>query len=117
MISKAFAATFEPITGTGIFQTGGSTPGVTLERFFSTVLGFLTVIGGIAFLIYFVLGAFTWLTSSGDKQKVEKAQSYLTNAAIGIIIIVLAWAITGIVGTLVGVDILKLNALINRIRP
>lgn len=118
MPTKIFAATFEPITGTGTYQaSGGADPGGTLEKFFSGLLGFLTIVGGIAFLIYFILGAFTWLTSQGDKQKVQKAQQYMSNAAIGIIFIILAWAITGIIGALVGVDFLNLAGLIGQITP
>jgi len=117
MVKQAFAATFQPISGFGFFQTSGGTPGTTLETFFTTLLGFFTALGGIAFLIYFILGAFTWLTSRGDKQQVEKARSYISNAVIGIIVIILAWAITGIIGKLLGVDFLNLAELISRINP
>ena len=117
MIRKAFALNFERITGFGPYQSGGADPGGTLERFFSGLLGFLTVLGGIAFLIYFSLGAITWITSKGDKQQVEKAQGYMSNAFIGIVVLILAWAITGVVGALVGVDFLNLSGLIGTITP
>lgn len=118
MIKQAFAAQFDPITGFGPFQPANlSSPGSTFDLFFSISLGVLTVVGGIAFLVYFVLGAFSWLTSAGDKEKVAKAQRYITNALIGLIVIVLAWAITGIVGTLLGFSILDLPGLIEQVRP
>jgi len=115
--NQVFAGTFEPITGFGPFQSGGADPGGTLEKFFSGILGFLTIVGGIAFLIYFILGAFTWLTSKGDKQQVEKAQQYMSNATIGIIFIILSWAITGVIGSLFGINFLGLANLILKIRP
>jgi len=33
----------------------------------------LSVIGGLAFIIYFLLGGLSWLTAGGDKAKVESA--------------------------------------------
>lgn len=120
MVKQAFAdykIFFNTIAGTGIFQQGGADPGGTLEDFFTILLGTFTVLGGIAFLIYILLGAFAWLTSQGDKEKVAKAQRYISNAVIGLIVIVLAWAITGIIGLMLDFDILNLEELIGNLNP
>lgn len=118
MINKIYAISinFDPITGIGGFQTGGD-PGTTLERFFTVLLGFFTTVGGLAFLIYFILGAFSYLTSSGDREKIVKAQRYITNAIIGLLLLILAWAITGIIGIMLGFDILNLSNLISSLYP
>lgn len=112
MIRQVSAAYFDTISGFGEFQTGGDDPAGTLDLFFTNLLGVFTIIGGITFLIYFMLGAFNMLTSAGEKEKVAKAQGYISNALIGLIVIVLAWAITGILGELLGFDILNLEGLI-----
>ena len=39
---------------------------------------------------------------------VAKAQRYMSNALIGLIVVVLAWAFTGIVGAALGFNILDL---------
>lgn len=119
MIKKVFAARFEDITGFGPYQSrfAAAGPGTTLERFFSNLLGAFTIFGGIAFLLYFVVGALNWITSAGEKEKVAKAQRYMSNALIGLVIIILAWAITGILGALLGFDILQLRDLVIQIRP
>ncbi len=56
---------------------------------------FFTVAALVA-LVYLILGAFAWITSGGDKEAVKKAQDKITNALLGLIIIVavLAVAIT-----------------------
>ena len=87
---------------------GGST-GATgqITNLISNVVGFLTIIGGLTFLIYFAVGALSWITAGGGADKVEKAKTTMTNATIGMIAMVAAYAITWIVGQILGVDILN----------
>jgi hypothetical protein len=40
-----------------------------------------------------IIGGFQWLTSAGNEEKVEKAKKTISSAVIGIIIVILAWAI------------------------
>lgn len=60
-------------------------------------------VGGIATLIYLLWGAFDWINSSGEKEKLSKAQNKMTNAVIGLILIVAAFTIFSFVmGTVLG---------------
>lgn len=113
-----FTGNFDPIEGIpgSTFQTGAN-PASSLETFMTMLLGFFTVAGGIAFIIYFLVGALNYLTAQGDMEKVKKAQRYLTNALIGLIVIVLTWAIAGIIGLVLGFDFLDLVTLIPSIAP
>ena len=54
------------------------------------VLGF---VGTVAFIV-FLMGGYLWLTARGNTDQVEKAQGYLRNGTIGIIVIILAYAFT-----------------------
>lgn len=94
-----------PITGTGQFQQGA--PQTMLGNFISTIVNMLTVIAGLAFLLYFVLAGLKWITSSGDKGKAEEAKTELTQTAIGLIVVAVAYFIAGIIGGVVGIDILN----------
>lgn len=114
-MQKVFAVSFEPITGSGGLQTG-ATPATTLEKFFTIALGFLTTVGGIMFLIFFVLGALNWITSGGDREKISRAQHYMSNAVIGLILVILAWAFTGVVGLALGFNILDLVTSLSAIK-
>ncbi len=93
------------ITGTGQYQQA-PTP-TMLETFISSMVGILTAVAGIAFLLYFMLGALSWITAGGDKGKTESAQKQMTNAAIGLIAIVVAYFIAAIIGGVLGIDILQ----------
>ncbi len=95
------------ITGIGKFQTGLSDPASNLETFISTIVGVLTVVAGLGFLLYFLLGGLTWITAGGDKNNTAKAQKQMTDATIGLIVVVVAYFIAGIVGFVLGIDILK----------
>jgi amino acid transporter len=74
-------------------------------------------VAGIYFVLTFILAGFDWLSSGGDKGKVEKAQNRMTSAAIGLLIVIIALGIIGVVGGVFGLDILNLDKLINSIIP
>lgn len=79
----------------------------TLTAIFSNTIGVLTLVGSLMFLLYFLLGGLQWLISSGEADKVEKAKKQMTNAAIGMIILVAAYSIVFIVGQILGLNILN----------
>ena len=45
-------------------------------------------LGGLSVIVYFLLGAFEWITSEGDSGKLEKARSKIMNAVIGLVLLV-----------------------------
>jgi len=88
-----------------------------LNTIISNTYTFLTLVGGISFILYFVLGALNWVTASGKQDKVEKAKSMMTDATIGIIIIVLSYPIIYIIGRVLGLDILHPENIIPMLGP
>jgi len=82
-----------------------------LGKFISSGIQVMLIIAGLATFVYLVLGGFSYITSGGDKTAVESAKNKLTYAFIGFIIIVLAWAITKLMGYLFGIDIFDLTKL------
>lgn len=59
------------------------------------------VLAGIAALLYLLLGAFTWITSGGDKERVEKARDKIQAAIVGVILVVIVVAILATLETVV----------------
>ncbi|MCD8484392.1 hypothetical protein LRY65_00835 [Candidatus Woesebacteria bacterium] len=103
----------EPITGAGFIgdQVAGNLGDreglVTLfSEQLSNIIAFITVLGGIFFVVYLLIAGFDWLRAGGDKGAVEKAQQKMINAAIGLLVMILAVAIIGIVGGVFGLNIL-----------
>ncbi len=60
-------------------------------------------------LIYIVLGAIQWITSGGDKTKLEAARKKLTYAIIGLIVAFMSFLIVSILGYVFGINILKIG--------
>ncbi len=77
------------------------------ELIISNLVGVVTIGGGLAFLLYFFIGAFNWITSAGDKGKLEKARGHMIDGAIGMIIMVAAYGAIGLIGSVIGFDLLS----------
>jgi len=79
----------------------------TLELFISNMLGLGTVVGSIVFIVYFLLGGISWIGAGGDTSKINKARDQMIQGALGLIVLVAMYAIIGLIGTIVGLDILN----------
>lgn len=65
------------------------------------------VIGGVATLLYLVMGGLTWITAGGDKANSEKAKSMITDAVIGLVILAGSFALIKFIDAILGTDILN----------
>jgi hypothetical protein len=74
-------------------------------------------VGGFFFLVEFFIGAFKWVSSGGDKGKVDTARNEMTNGAIGMIIMVASYAIIGLLGSIIGFNILSPGTEIMKLVP
>ncbi len=58
----------------------------------------------LAVLAYLLWGTFDWIVSGGDKEKVSKAQQRMTYAVFGMVIIIVVFAVFGVLaGDILGV--------------
>ncbi len=85
----------------------------SLEGLFSGLVRGLTAFIGVAIFVMFVVGGFNFLFSGGDQKKLEKARGTLTNAIIGVVVIVSAYLILLTIKALTGVDITKFTVPTN----
>lgn len=74
--------------------------GSSFGDYFVNLWSAMLAVGALAVLILFVWGALEWILSGGDKGKIENARNRITNALIGLIILVGSYAILGFVGQL-----------------
>jgi hypothetical protein len=69
----------------------------------SFIRSIITVLAGLAGLVatgFFVAGGFTYITSSGNPEQLDKAKRTLTWSAIGLAIVIAAFVLANIVTTL-----------------
>ena len=57
------------------------------------IITLVFVIAAVITFAYLVYGAISWITSGGDKSKVEAARNRITSAVIGLLILAATWAI------------------------
>ncbi|MCF7907098.1 Ig-like domain-containing protein [Patescibacteria group bacterium] len=94
--------------GSGIVEEAGSSAGlgegslpIVLGKIFKIVL---SVLGLVALILAIVAGV-QWMTSGGNSEKIKKAKALLSAALIGLLIIILAYALVSfIVNKLTGVS-------------
>lgn len=88
------------------FGTGGYGPG-DLGVFLSNVVKAIFVVSGLLLFLYLVFGGFKYMMAGGDEKAVMAAKNMLTNAGVGIAIVVAAWFITKVLEVVLGIDILS----------
>lgn len=84
-----------------LIRKGGEGAG-GISLVLSNLINLIYVLATIIFVFMLIWGAFEWLTSGGDKEKVAAARSRLINAFIGIVLFAVAFAILRLVGTFTG---------------
>lgn len=62
------------------------------------------IFAGVVALFLIILAGFKFVTSKGDPQEVDNAKKTLTYAIIGLLLILLSFAILNLIGTVTGVD-------------
>jgi len=68
-----------------------------LSDLIKEVLTILLTLAGIAAVIFIIIGGFQYMTSGGNDEQAEKGRKALTNAVIGLVAVILAYAIVTIV--------------------
>jgi len=63
------------------------------------------IVSGIAFFVYLVMGGVQWLTSGGDKAKIESSQKMISAALIGLAIVASSYAVYMIVLEFFGINL------------
>jgi xanthine/uracil permease len=103
-LSQIINPVLQAILGSG---EGGEALAELMARLFRAVV----IVGAIALLLYLAWGGLNWIMAGGDKGKVEQAKGRITNAIIGMAILVSTIAIAMFLSAVFGFDLLnpKLN--------
>ncbi len=85
---------------------GGAGFGALIGR----ILNIVIVIAALMLFLMLLWGGFEWITSGGDKGKVEKARNRITQSIIGMIVLAATIAIFAILQTALGFEVLTFTA-------
>lgn len=89
-VAMPFVASAVTVSNLGpTFGLGTADLESTVIKIVQWVLGFL----GLVAVIMILIGGFQWMTAGGNEEKVAGAKKIISAAVIGLIVILLAWAI------------------------
>lgn len=75
--------------------------GIMTSALFAMMWNAIIIVGGLLVLYNFILGAVEWITSGGEKGKIEKARDKMLHAFIGMLILVTSYTILDYLGALI----------------
>jgi len=109
--------TVGPITGIGSqLANPGANSGTLLGNILTGAVGIMTAIGIIWFLFNIITGGIDIIGAGGDAQKVASARQKIVNGIVGIIILVSAIALVGLIAWILRIqDPLNINVWIQQI--
>lgn len=109
---KVFAYELE---GPGIKPTDDSPK--QLESILSTVIGFLTVIAVLFFVIQIILAGYGFISGQGDEKKIEASRKKLTDSILGLTIVVIAFGLGAFIAKLLGLsDVFNLTTVVETLK-
>jgi len=101
------------LTGPGIKPTGNI--GEQIAGIISTVIGVLTILAVIWFIIEFIVSGFLLISSAGDQEKTAEAKKRLTQSLMGLVIVLGAMFLFTIISYIAGIDFLNIGEFINNL--
>lgn len=87
----------ESIPTGGLFTTG--------KTIITTLLDVLFVIAIVLALAMLIWGGVAWITSGGNKEKLQKARSHIIYAILGLVIVLLSFLIVNLITNFFGVTL------------
>jgi len=83
-----------------------------LTGIISRIIGVMTIIAGIWFIFQFIIAAYGFMAAGGDQQKMANATKKITSSLIGLVVVVVSYAVMSLLGTLLGFKFLNVAQLI-----
>lgn len=77
---------------------GKTDPYVAFSIIIANVWKASVTLGSVFFVLYFAMGSLRWITSAGDKAKLESGRQMITNGLIGILLLAASVAIIQLLG-------------------
>jgi len=104
LADAATDALFGGISPPAAMNVGGADPVQGLGRFIGFGIQMFILVAGMFLLLYLLWGAFDWIISGGEKERITKAQHKITNALIGMLLIFVVLTIFNLLaGNILGI--------------
>ncbi len=87
---------------------GNALAGAKIASLLAAFIRVMVIVGGLGFILYFILGSIKWIMSGGDKGKVEEAKQEILNALTGLVVLLAFFAITAFLKEVLKIDLLNI---------
>ena len=108
---KNLIAQIEPIQNRAIPENlsnyEGARSGATFAFYLVYLWRTLIFIGGLMVIVYFIMGAFEWITANGEASKITSARNKMTGAIAGFIVLSALFVMLEMIGNLFGLNLLN----------
>ena len=95
--------------------TNGGALGESAAHLISVVIGLFTLVAGLWFLVQLILGGYAYMSAGGNKEKAQAASQKITQALIGLVIVILAIFIINLLGYILNIDFLNVGEMIKNL--
>ncbi len=104
-LNKCYSTICGPIPTVAPAVSGTPGDGLTIGWLIGVLMSYIYPFAGI--LLFFVIASagYDYILSSGEPEKLTKAQSKMLYALIGFIILVVSYMLVRVVGTVLGLDL------------
>lgn len=100
LVSTALAQTYDFANQSGLnqtgaaagYETGSSAP--TVEGYISKIITIVLSLLGVIFLGLMIYAGLIWMTAQGNEARVSKSKELITEAIIGLLVVLAAYAIS-----------------------
>ncbi|MEO6508790.1 MAG: hypothetical protein ABIO02_02455 [Patescibacteria group bacterium] len=97
---REFIGTINPPSGIPNYNN----PQELISNLLGTGIKMFIIVASLVLLMFLLWGALDWILSGGEKEKLHKAQSKITNAIIGFVLIFVMLALFGLItGDILGI--------------
>lgn len=85
--------------GEGMYGAGAAPGPDKMPEIIGKVIGVVLSITGVMLVIIIVYAGYLWMTAGGESDQVKKAKDWMLNAIIGLLICIVAYALSNFVIT------------------
>lgn len=75
-----------------------------ISKFLTNLVGLIYSLAAVVLIFMLLWGAFDWMTSGGEKEKLESARNKIISAIIGIMLFAVAFAVIKVLGQFTGFE-------------
>ncbi|MGE5392773.1 MAG: pilin [Candidatus Saccharibacteria bacterium] len=94
LVGSAALAVSIPDLGGGLFTQA---PGTTFPQILRWAINLVLSIVGLVSVAFLIYGGFTYITSGGNEDNAERGKKAVTNAIIGLVVVILSGVIVNVV--------------------